>query len=282
MSGNLPGGWAPTRERAVALLVSVRDAEEARAALAGGADIVDAKDPGTGALGALPAATLRAIRDALPTGTSCSVALGDAPSAAAITEQLAALRPGEVAFAKLGFAGLRAESEVRSALARAGEAIRTLAPCQLIAVAYADWESAGAPAPATVVAAAVAEGAAGILLDTALKGGKRLTDLVPAGAVAAFAAAASSAGLLVALAGSLGETEFPAALRAGADVIGVRGAACEGGRNGRVTEGKVAALRAALDSTAVTLPARPGANLRRPPRPPERPRDTPPRRGAPA
>ncbi len=262
--------------------MSVRDADEARAALAGGADIVDAKDPGAGALGALPSATLRAIRDALPAGTSCSVALGDAPSAAAITAQLAALRPGEVVFAKLGFAGLRTESEVRSALARAGEALRTVSPCQLVAVAYADWESAGAPSPATVVAAAVAEGAAGILLDTALKGGKRLTDLVPAGAVAAFVAAASSAGLLVALAGSLGEAEFSAVLRAGADVVGVRGAACEGGRNGRVTEGKVAALRAALDRAAATLPARPGANLRRPPRPPERPRDTPPRRGAPA
>jgi len=264
------------------LLVSVRDAEEARAAVAGGADIVDAKDPETGALGALAAATLRAILDALPADTSCSVALGDAPSGPAITEQLADVGPGELAFAKVGFAGLTTESEVRSALARAGEAIQPLAPCQLVAVAYADWESAGAPSPATVVAAAVAEGAAGILLDTALKGGKRLTDLVPAGAVAAFVAAASSAGLLVALAGSLGETEFSSVLRAGADVIGVRGAACEGGRTGRVTEGKVAALRAALDGVAVTLPARPGANLRRPPHLPERPRDTPPRRGAPA
>ncbi len=260
----------------------MRDADEARAALAGGADIVDAKDPETGALGALPAATLRAIRDALPAGTACSVALGDAPAAAVITGQLGALRPGEVLFAKLGFAGLRTESEVRTALARAGNAIGVVAPCQLIAVAYADWEAAGAPSPATVVAAAVAEGVAGILLDTAIKGGKRLTDLVPAGAVAAFAAAASSAGLLVALAGSLGEGEFPAVLQAGADVIGVRGAACEGGRNGRVTEARVAALRAALDRAAVTLPARPGANLRRPPRLPERPRDKPPRPGAPA
>jgi uncharacterized protein (UPF0264 family) len=262
------------------LLVSVRDPDEARAALAGGADIVDAKDPESGALGPLPAPLLRAIRDALPPGIPFTVALGDAPSAAAIAGQLARLRPGEVLFAKVGFAGLRKESEVRSALARAGEAVRFLAPCQLVAVAYADWESAGAPSPAAVVAAAAASGAAGVLLDTARKDSGRLTELVPSGAVAAFTAGASSAGLLVALAGSLTEEDLPAVLAAGAQVIGVRGAACEGGRSAGVTVERVAALRAALDAAMLTRPDRPGASPPRPAVPPERPRDTTPRRGA--
>ena len=250
--------------------------------MAGGADIVDAKDPASGALGPLPASMLRAIRDALPPEMPFTVALGDAPSANAVAEQLSLLRPGEVLFAKVGFAGLGKESEVRSLLSRTHEAIRPVAPCQLVAVAYADWQAAGAPSPAVVVAAAVAEGVAGVLLDTARKSSGRLTEIVPPGAVAAFTAAASSAGLFVALAGSLTEGDLAAVLEAGAEVIGVRGAACDGGRNDRVSVGKVVALRAALDAAALTLPDRPAASPRRPPILPGRPRDTPPRQGAPA
>ena len=41
--------------------MSVRDADEADLAARAGADLVDAKDPARGALGALPAATVRAI-----------------------------------------------------------------------------------------------------------------------------------------------------------------------------------------------------------------------------
>src|SRR2546429_378056 len=44
------------------LLVSVRGPVEARAALAGGADVIDAKDPARGALGAVSAERLAAIR----------------------------------------------------------------------------------------------------------------------------------------------------------------------------------------------------------------------------
>ena len=43
------------------LLVSVRSEEEARAALAGGADIIDAKEPSRGALGAVEIGVLREI-----------------------------------------------------------------------------------------------------------------------------------------------------------------------------------------------------------------------------
>ena len=44
------------------LLVSVANAGEAAAALAGGADIIDAKDPAAGAMGAVPGHVFREIR----------------------------------------------------------------------------------------------------------------------------------------------------------------------------------------------------------------------------
>ncbi|MGH8059229.1 MAG: (5-formylfuran-3-yl)methyl phosphate synthase, partial [Candidatus Entotheonellia bacterium] len=43
------------------LLASVRDAAEARAALQGGADVLDAKEPSAGPLGACTPAVLHAI-----------------------------------------------------------------------------------------------------------------------------------------------------------------------------------------------------------------------------
>src|SRR5216110_1714211 len=66
------------------LLVSVADAAEARAALGGGADIIDAKEPRHGALGAVAPEVLRTIRDAVGSRRPVSVALGDCGSARAV------------------------------------------------------------------------------------------------------------------------------------------------------------------------------------------------------
>ncbi|MFL5577756.1 MAG: (5-formylfuran-3-yl)methyl phosphate synthase, partial [Gemmatimonadaceae bacterium] len=60
------------------LLVSVSSAAEAAAALAGGADLVDAKDPSAGALGAVSDGALRGIVAAVSGARPVSAALGDA------------------------------------------------------------------------------------------------------------------------------------------------------------------------------------------------------------
>jgi uncharacterized protein (UPF0264 family) len=49
--------------------------------------------------------------------------------------------------------------------------------------------------------------------------------------------------LLVALAGKLTADDLAFVRDAGADIAGVRGAACDGGRTGRVSSDKVALLR---------------------------------------
>src|SRR5256885_15086248 len=60
------------------LLVSVRGSVEARAALAGGADVIDAKDPARGALGPVQRDRLAAIRRVGGAARPVSAALGDA------------------------------------------------------------------------------------------------------------------------------------------------------------------------------------------------------------
>ena len=59
------------------LLVSVVDSVEAAVAASQGADLIDAKDPSQGALGALPASTVRAIKLSVPDYVTTSAVAGD-------------------------------------------------------------------------------------------------------------------------------------------------------------------------------------------------------------
>src|SRR3712207_1522808 len=63
---NIGGTHSLTREPRVRLLVSVRSAAEAGTALEGGADIVDAKEPARGPLGAVDPVTIAEILAVLP------------------------------------------------------------------------------------------------------------------------------------------------------------------------------------------------------------------------
>ena len=59
------------------LLVSVRSEAEVAAALAGGADLIDAKEPALGSLGPVGGAELLAIAARVPETVPLSAALGD-------------------------------------------------------------------------------------------------------------------------------------------------------------------------------------------------------------
>src|SRR5256885_8033438 len=74
------------------LLVSVRGSVEARAALAGGADVIDAKDPARGALGPVQRDRLAAIRRVGGAARPLSAALGDAADDAMAAAAAAAPR----------------------------------------------------------------------------------------------------------------------------------------------------------------------------------------------
>src|SRR5256885_10829417 len=97
------------------LLVSVRGSVEARAALAGGADVIDAKDPARGALGPVQRDRLAAIRRVGGAARPGSAALGDADDDA-MAAAPAAAAPG-VALVKLGLRGGSTAAAAR-ALAR--------------------------------------------------------------------------------------------------------------------------------------------------------------------
>lgn len=236
------------------LLVSVRSGAEVGEALAGGADIIDAKEPARGGLGAVAPDTLRGIADGVPSKVPLSVALGDLTDRAQVIDQVVRLsveRPGGVVFLKIGFAGLSEASPLAGLVAAAVKmAARTGSASLIVAVAYADWATAAAPTPEAVTRAAVEGGAAGVLLDTSAKDGRALFDWMSPAAVGRWVDEAHQAGLLAAVAGSLGAADLPLLNDLHPDIVGVRGAACTGGRLGGVSADRVRSLRHALDAIA--------------------------------
>jgi uncharacterized protein (UPF0264 family) len=227
------------------LLVSVATAEEASAALAGGADVIDAKDALAGALGPVTPDRLQAIHAAVGGARPVTAALGDAEDETAI-ERLARVYAGAGAvMVKAGFRGIACDARIASLIAAALRGARTEG-ARLVAVAYADAARASTRPVAALVDLAARGGADGLLIDTAVKDGPGLRGLISAQALAAVVAGAHRAGLFVALAGKLAADDLPFVRDAGADIAGVRGAACEGGRTGRVTTDRVRALCAAL------------------------------------
>lgn len=228
------------------LLVSLRSGDEVADALAGGADIIDAKEPGNGSLGAVAPTVLREIAALVPATVPFSVALGDLVTADAVAEAVGTScpppRPAPL-YLKLGFAGVGSPESVRTLIASAlGVAGRTIARPVIVPVAYADWSEAGSLPPEEVLTIAPSAGARAFLLDTYIKDGRGLFDRMDYQRVRALAARGREAGLLVGIAGSLDLGSIERAARL-ADVVGVRGAACVGGRSGRVDASLVRRLR---------------------------------------
>src|SRR6185503_19868061 len=118
------------------LLVSVRNVEEAEAALDGGADFIDAKDPGAGALGAVTPQVLRAIHAAVRGSRTVTAALGDTDDEAPIEQRARAFPSAGAQMVKVGFAGTRDANRVASLI---GAAVRGAGEGRaIVAVAYAD------------------------------------------------------------------------------------------------------------------------------------------------
>ena len=227
------------------LLVSVGSATEAVAALVGGADVIDAKDPLAGALGAVSVEVLREIYAAVAGSRPVTAALGDATDEVRVERDARAFAGAGAALVKVGFAGIACPEQVEALTAAAvrGAAAGRHCKAGVVVAAYADSDCVMSLPPDDFVTVAARAGADGVLLDTADKTGPGLRGLVTPGALAAWAARVHGTGLFVALAGKLASADFPFVRDAGADIIGVRGAACEGGRIGYVTSDRVRLLR---------------------------------------
>ncbi len=229
----------------IRVLVSVRSAAEAAVAVAHGADLVDAKEPAHGALGALPLDTIREIVATVGGARPVSATVGDLPPdprvIVAAVEKVAATG---VDIVKIGFL----------AGAERNACLPPLAPIArqqpLVAVLFADQEP-----DLDLIPRIAGAGFVGVMLDTVDKSHGPLTVHTSPQFLATFVAAARREGLLAGLAGSLRLADIDALRPLGATYLGFRGALCEAGdRGGALDPQRLDEILLAVNSELIGIP----------------------------
>lgn len=233
------------------LLVSVADEAETAAAVEGGADIIDVKNPKEGALGANFPHVIRNVRKATPQSIPVSAAIGDVPNLPGMIS-LAALGAAScgVQYVKAGLFGVQYKNDAVYLLREVCRAVRSYNPgVRIIATAYADAHKFGALPPLDLPEVAIKAGVDGCLLDTAAKGEGTLLTNLSENQLEDFVSQCSRNKLLCALAGSLMPIDIDAILRINPDIVGVRTAACRGSRiKGAIDADKVRTLKRLIEA----------------------------------
>ncbi len=220
------------------LLISVRNVGEALLAAEGGADFIDLKEPGAGALGGLAVETIGRIVAALRRHGSTlpiSATIGDVPmhEAGRIARCVAAVGGCGVDYVKVGIERVPQALAVLDMLGACGH------PIVPVFIADRGLEFAH-------VQHACALGFPGVMADTADKRAGSLFDAVPMVELQCFVATVRAAGAMVGLAGAL-RIEHHALLSALApDFAGFRTAVCAGDRSAALDVRRVLELRALM------------------------------------
>ena len=229
------------------LMVSVQNLDEAREAVAGGADIVDVKNLREMMVGSNFPPVIRECRNAFPRPFHVSVTLGVVPNQA-----------GTVAMAVYGAAALGAtsvkvgfiESDYETALRILRESRSALEgfDTKLIAATFADSHLYHGIDPTLVVKLGKESKSDGMLIDTLVKDGRNLFDFLGERALKDLVVEAKEAGMCAALSGTLRVANLHTLVRINPDIVGVRGAVCTRGdrEKGNVDASAVAAFREEL------------------------------------
>ena len=207
------------------LLVSVRTLKEAREASAGGAHIVDVKNPSEGALGASTPNLVSEIRSALK-DVKLSATLGDLPNL-----------PGTASFAAFGAAtagadyvkaGLYGCSNMRDAVRLSRKVVEACrgTGAKVVLAAYADYKRFKGLNPLLLPEVASTCDADGVLVDVHRKDGSSVFDYLTQQQLIELSRRAHEQGLLSALAGGLRAEDVQRVYSLGFQIFGVRRAAC--------------------------------------------------------
>lgn len=213
------------------ILISPISLEEATAIIDGGADIIDIKNTQEGSLGAQFPWRVKEIVDFVHSkGFIASATLGDLPYKPG-TAALAAygLAHCKVNYVKAGLYGMNKVHEAQSMMVAIRDAIRMVdSEITIAASGYADYRRFDGLMPLDLVKAASDSGCDVVMVDTAIKDGKTLFDAMSIEELKEFVQAGQEAGMKVALAGSIGHQHAAYLEEIAPDIIGARGACCEG------------------------------------------------------
>lgn len=224
------------------LLISPINLEEAAAAISGGADIIDVKNPKEGSLGANFPWVIEGIGKILPDGVELSATLGDLEYKPG-TASLAAFGLSKlgVNYVKAGLFGIKSPEQAKE---MAENIKKAAGGTKLVLAGYADYKDVGAISPLLLPEIASRAGAFGVMIDTARKNGTTLFSHINESDLQRFIDDAHALGLIAALAGSLRFNDAIKLKEMGVDIAGVRGAVCTNGdrMKGSISEAKVREL----------------------------------------
>ena len=247
------GGFGPF------FLASVLEAAEATVALAGGAGLIDCKNPSAGALGALEPIQIQSVVAAVAGRVPVSATIGDLPCDAVVMVTAAeAVAATGVDIVKVGFFGDGDPREAIAALGAANLGHANLGKTRLVAVLMADR----APDFSLIPLLAKA-GFTGVMLDTADKSSGALPDVLDRKTLSDFIARAHGFGLAAGLAGSLRLDHIAGLVALSPDIIGFRGALCNGRRTNGLDAARVTDVRDAIDAAIADAKNSGSGNLQR-------------------
>lgn len=220
----------------IGLLVSIRDESEWMAIRHLPIDVIDFKEPQNGPLAAASPSLWGMAASDPYCRSSLSAALGECRDAVHIAHQV----PSRFAYAKAGPAGIPSIDDLADAWRR----VRSLlsGSTSLVAVAYADFQTADCPSPETIFRHAAAIGLRTWLLDTYEKvpGNDSLSRLGPQ-ALRGIARLAEHTAATWVLAGSISPTIARSLADSGIrpSLFGLRGSLCDGDRRSRIVPEKI-------------------------------------------
>lgn len=218
------------------LLVSPMNIVEARAALAGGADILDVKNPKEGSLGANFPWAIRAVVDLAECKVPVSATIGDLdykPGTASLAALGAAVSGAD--YIKAGLLGVRTQEQAEEMLIGIVRAVKDYdSGKKVVAAGYSDYARVNSVPPMLLPGVAAKAGADLVMVDTAIKDGKSTFEFMSGEELKDFISLGHAEGLEVALAGTIGFQHLELLKQLSPDIIGVRGIVCGGDRRGAI------------------------------------------------
>ncbi|HPE64456.1 MAG TPA: (5-formylfuran-3-yl)methyl phosphate synthase [Methanothrix sp.] len=230
------------------LLVSPINIKEAEAAMAGGADILDVKNPKEGSLGANFPWVIRSVAEVAGGKMPVSATIGDfdyKPGTASLAALGAAFSGAD--YIKVGLLKIQTQDEAGDMLGNIARSVKEFdAEKKLVAAAYSDFSRVGSISPMDLPEVAAECGADVVMVDTAVKDGKSTFEFMTESQIADFIDLGHDFGLDVAIAGTIKFEDLDLLKRVAPEIVGVRGAVCGGDRSGQIKEELVRRMKADL------------------------------------
>lgn len=204
-------------EMSTGFLASVSNLQEATTILAAGADIIDIKDPGKGALGAVQPVVVKEIVQCISGQVTNSATIGDLPmEAACISDAIGNMQATGVDIIKVGVFADFVTADILQVIKQFADT-----GCRVVLVYFADLK------PRLNDFSAMAKaGVCGVMLDTADKSNGNLRTILSDNELESFVRTAQAAGLMTGLAGSLQQRDIKPLLGLKPDFLGFRSALC--------------------------------------------------------